>query len=258
MDDVILRLGDCLEVLPTLPRESVDLVITSPPYNVGLDYGNGKDKDFVPVSSYHSFAVAVMKELARVVKVGGRICFEIGGSGNNNRSSWTWQDSAYKAGLDLFSEIVIEHRKTNACAWGSWMRADNVFTIPNFHLLYVFYKETREKRGGTSTIEKREFIEWTRGRWSIRWEPHKEHPASFPTDIPMRCMKLFGHAGDVVLDPFMGSGTTGKACLKLGRKFIGTEISPDYFGVAEQRIREEQMQLRLPLVSFSERVYTPL
>ena len=228
-----------------MPDNFIDMAITSPPYNVGIDYGGGSDLDHVPISNYYEFANSIMRSLFRITKDGGRICFEIGGSGRNTPMSWVWQDSAYKNGWSLFSEIVIEHRKTNACAWGSWMKADNVYTIPNFHLLYVFYKTTSTKRGEATEITSEQFSEWTRGRWQINWQGHKGHPASFPKQLPKRCLALFGHKGDVVYDPMCGSGTTWVACIETKRDFIGSEISREYCDIANERLKPYLQQTTL-------------
>jgi len=249
---VDLRLGDCLEILPTLEAGSIDLMITSPPYNVGVVYGEKTWRDDrLDVPEYKKFADKVMEFIFNIMKIGGRACIEIGGSGRNLPLSWIWQDAAYKSGFGLFSEIVIPHRKTNPTAWGSWMKADNVFTIPNFHSLYVFYKNSASKNGdgNITTIEKPEFVEWTRGVWKVNYSigKVKGHPATFPVSLPIRCIKLFGHDLDLVLDPFMGSGTTGVACVQTGRNFIGIEIDPGYFKIAKKRIAEEQLQIRMLL-----------
>lgn len=234
--------GDCIEKIQSMPPKSINLIITSPPYNVGVEYGN-KDRraDSLPFKKYIKFANDVMFEIATVMAWGGRACIEIGGSGRNMPLSWTWQNAAYLAGLELFSEITIEHRKTNQTAWGSWLKADNVYTIPNFHMLYVFYKGTATKRGEKTEIDKDEFSEWTRGRWKINWShpDSKLHPASFPPSLPRRCMRLFGHTDDVILDPFMGSGTTLRAAKDMGRSAIGIEREEKYIKIAEERLAQE-------------------
>lgn len=239
--------GDMIEVLDQkIPDESVDLVITSPPYNVGVDYGKEVDDDRT-IDDYYWFAYDAMKGIARALKKGGRACVEIGGSGRNFPMSWLWQDVAYAHGLGLFSEIGLQHRKTNQCAWGSWLDATAVWTIPNFHMLYVFYKETDRKEGGDTRISKAEWMEWTRGYWKINWSAgNSRHPAAFPVELPMRCMKLFGHSGDVVLDPFAGCGATGRACVAMGDvSFIGVEIVPKYFREMRETLEFENAQLRL-------------
>lgn len=234
---------DCLEGIPKrLLSESIDLVATSPPYNVGKDYGKGKEKDKRPFKDYYDFAYQITKEIARVLKVGGRFCIEIGGSGRNFPLSWCWQDVAFKCKLGLYSEITIAHRKTNQTAWGSWLKADNVYTIPNFHMAYVFYKGLETKTGNETTISKDEFVEYTRGRWTINYSGRvTKHPAEFPLELPNRFMKLFGHKQDIVLDPFMGSGTTAVACKRLNRYYIGFEISKEYCKIAKRRLEEERM-----------------
>lgn len=245
-----LRLGDCMNVMRTIPNDSIDLVITSPPYNVGVDYGNkGKDADKKPLCQYKAFADGVMWLMYPLLKHGGRVCFEIGGSGRDFPLSWVWQDAAYKAGFNLFSEIAMQHRKTNQTAWGSWLKADSVYTVPNFHMLYVFYKGSSKKEGGITTIDKKQFIEWTRGYWQINWSigSTKEHPAQFPVELPYRCLSLFGHKGDMVLDPFSGSGTTGIACVQNERDYIGIELDEYYYNLSQKRINLIQQQIRMEI-----------
>jgi len=189
----------------------------------------------------------VLKNLASLLVDGGRFCIEVGGSGRNLPLSWIWQDASYNNGLGLFSEIVIPHRKTNPTAWGSWLKADNVYTIPNFHMLYVFYKESATKKNGDTEIAKKDFVEWTRGHWNINYTigKVKGHPASFPVEIPFRCMGLFGHKDDIILDIFLGSGTTGLTCERLNRRWIGIEIEEKYCEISAKRIEKERSQLKL-------------
>lgn len=226
-----------------MPDESIDLVITSPPYNVGIKYEASDDK--YPLAKYQEFANDIMAFVSRVLKIGGRACFEIGGSGRNMPLTWLWQNAAYNQGLGLYSEITIAHRKTNPTAWGSYLRADCVFTIPNFHMLYVFYKESERKSGGITTITKDEWVEWTRGRWQVSYTRNKKypHPAPFPISLPTRCIRLFGHIDDMILDPFMGSGTTAVASLQQRRNFIGFELSNEYTKMAQNRTQETQLPL---------------
>lgn len=240
-DTITIINSDCLDVLPEL--EEADLVVTSPPYNLGVDY-DGHD-DNMSKHEYASFASQVMKSLK--LKSGGRACIEIGGSGRNMPMGYIWQHAAYHAGLSLFSEIGMQHRKTNPCAWGSYLKADACYTIPNFHMLYVFYKDTDRKEGGETTITKDEWVEWTRGWWRINWyESNKSvHPAQFPVQLPTRCLRLFGHKNDLVIDPFMGVGTSAIACHEQKRRFIGIEKSKKYYEMAKQRINERLMQLDL-------------
>ena len=233
---------DCQEILPKFPDNCIDLSITSPPYNVGLDYGNGWAKDRLNVSEYKNHADSIMVYLNRITKTGGRFCIEIGGSGRNLPLSWIWQYAAYKAQWGLFSEITIPHRKTNPTAWGSYLKADNVYTIPNFHMAYIFYKDLERKEGDVTEITKEEFVEWTRGYWKINYSGREtNHPAEFPKELPARFMKLVGHSSDVILDFYLGSGTTAVAAKELGRKFIGVEISEEYCALSVKRLRQGVM-----------------
>jgi site-specific DNA-methyltransferase (adenine-specific) len=233
-----------------MPPDSFDMVVTSPPYNVGVVYGDSDYKeDSLDAKDYHAWAKNVMGALFPLVKSGGRVCWEIGGNGRNLPLSYFWTDAALLAGFGYFGQIGLQHRKTNPCAWGSWMKADNVFTIPNFHQILVFYKDTATKRGAETTIEKEEFVEWTRGYWNINFSigSTKEHPAQFPLELVTRCIKLFGHKGDIVLDPFFGSGTTAIACHKFDRKAVGIELRPCYVDLAKKRIIESLSQLELSI-----------
>ena len=240
-ENITIINGDCRDILPDL--EHADMVITSPPYNLGVDYDSHDDN--MTRGEYALFAKDVVKNFR--LKRGGRVCIEIGGSGRNMPLGYIWQTAAYEAGLGLFSEIGMQHRKTNPCAWGSYLKADACYTIPNFHMLYVFYKDTDRKKGKETTITKNEWVEWTRGWWRINWYENDKriHPAQFPVQLPTRCMRLFGHKNDLVIDPFMGLGTTAIACHEQKRRFIGIEKSEKYYGMAKKRIKEKLMQLNL-------------
>lgn len=242
--------GDSLKIMPMLASGTFDFVMTSPPYNVGVNYANkGRDADKKDLSQYVDFATTTMSHLYRLLCTGGRVCLELGGSAINFPLSYIWQHAAYCAGFGLYSEIVMEHRKTNPTAWGSWLKADNARTIPNFHILYVFYKETTSKKPeeAETQITSEEFVEWTRGYWRINWsqDTNIKHPAKYPVELPLRCLKLFGHKGDTVLDPFLGSGTTAIACYRLRRSCVGIELEKEYYELACNRIESEINQLRL-------------
>jgi len=106
---------------------------------------------------------------------------------------------------------------------------------------------TRENGNKQNDITKEEFLEWTKSVWKIQPESAKKigHPAPFPVELPYRCIKLYTFRGDVVLEPFMGSGTTAIACLMTGRHFVGIEINPKYVELAKKRIRGFKAQKKL-------------
>lgn len=108
-----------------------------------------------------------------------------------------------------------------------------------FEYILVFRKSNKLLRKGVSTISKEEFIQWSNGYWNMNTEKLKKvgHPAAFPLQLPERCIKLFTYEGDVILDPFMGSGTTAIACIKTNRKFIGFELDEEYFNLSIERIK---------------------
>jgi site-specific DNA-methyltransferase (adenine-specific) len=113
-------------------------------------------------------------------------------------------------------------------------------------LVVVLYRDSWKKTSGSrqSDISKQEFMDWTNGLWTFNGEKKTRigHPAPFPVELPLRCMKLFSFVGDTVLDPFMGSGSTLVAASRCNRKAMGIEIDPYYCGIAMQRIAEEGRQ----------------
>ena len=114
----------------------------------------------------------------------------------------------------------------------------------------MLYKERwKRKRKGTSDIEKDEFMEWTNGVWAFSGESKKKigHPAPFPVELPMRCIKLFSYVEDTVLDPFLGSGSTLVACALTGRKGIGVDIDKNYCELAKNRVINEAQVTQLKI-----------
>ena len=127
-------------------------------------------------------------------------------------------------------------------AWGSWQSASNPVLRDVHEYILVFSKGAFRRvkpNDKENTITKEQFMEWTKSVWTITPESaHKVgHPAPFPVELPFRLVQLYTFPGDVVLDPFMGSGATALAASKSGRKFIGYETEPGYVTLAEKRIR---------------------
>ena len=109
----------------------------------------------------------------------------------------------------------------------------------SFEVIVVLYKKKwRKINSGKSDITKKEFIDWTSGVWNFMGESKKRvgHPSPFPVELPRRCIKLFSFIGDIILDPFLGSGSTLIACAETSRKGIGVEIDKNYCEIAKQRL----------------------
>lgn len=128
-------------------------------------------------------------------------------------------------------------------AWGSFASASAPYIIAPVELIVILYKKSWKKTSGSkkSDISPKEFMDWTNGIWTFQGESKKKigHPAPFPIELPMRCIKLFTFVGDTVLDPFMGSGTTLIAAYKSNRKSIGIDVDPEYCQLAKTRLARE-------------------
>jgi site-specific DNA-methyltransferase (adenine-specific) len=152
------------------------------------------------------------------------------------------------AGFLPMGEIIWRKGKgaNGSCAWGSWRSARAPRLRDVHEYLLVFAKEdfSRPERG-ESDIERDEFMEATLSVWDILPESAKRvgHPAPFPVELAARVIQLYSYVGDVVLDPFLGSGTTAVGAIKSGRRFVGFEIDADYFALAQSRVVEAQNTL---------------
>ena len=141
-------------------------------------------------------------------------------------------------------EIIWQKSKgANAnFAWGSWLSASNPVIRDIHEYCLVFSKDSmKNSNGGISTIEKDEFMESTLSIWNINPEKAKKigHPAPFPVELPKRFINLYSFKDDLVLDPFIGSGTTAVASKILQRNYVGYEINKDYIEIADKRLRAE-------------------
>ena len=254
--------GDCLKVLPTLAKDSVDLVVTSPPYNVGMDYGKGQN-DRLEQEDYLQFLREVMVELHRVLKVGGRICWNspnqirMKGNGALWSPSITFGGMLEGAGFKMFELLIWKQGYSDSgTAWGSWCSPSSPFIRHETEAILVYFKDVwKIQHRGESDLTPTEFTKWTASEvWEIQPERNRDHPAAFPEKLASRAIKMFSYVGDVVLDPFLGSGTTAVACAKLDRRCIGIEMMPEYIKKAEARILPWKEQTRLmPLVNNTKR-----
>ena len=137
-------------------------------------------------------------------------------------------------------------------AWGSWMSAANPVLRDVHEYILVFSKgeySRKKPKDKKNTISKEQFMEWTKSVWTMSPESAKKigHPAPFPVELPFRLLQLYSFTGDIVLDPFMGSGSTAIAALKAGRKYVGYEIDSEYIKLAQERIAPLKLQVPVEL-----------
>lgn len=232
----------CLDTLNKMGDATIDLTVTSPPYNIGIDYDGYNDK--ISFTDYTIFVENFFSLLLEKTKSSGRLCLNIpnimfdyynnrtlsGLSFFNNiaeKSGWIYRENITWIKMKDKEGEIFAGGKT---AWGSWLSASNPqFRSLTEHIL-VYHKGVPKKEPvGESDITKEEFLKWTKNTWFIMPDKDENHPAIFPIEIPTRCIKIFSYVGDLVYEPFVGSGTTIEACRILKRNFIGSEISKRYY-----------------------------
>ena len=239
------------ERMDEIPDNSVHLMITSPPYNVTKEY----DRD-LSLTEYLDMLRRVFSEVYRVLVYGGRACVNVANLGR--KPYIPLSDHISRMMMDigfLMRGEIIWDKGAGAgvsMAWGSWKSASNPVLRDVHEYILVFSKGTfsrRKTEGKEDTITREQFMEWTKSVWRFNPESARKvgHPAPFPVELPYRLIQLFSFTGDIVLDPFMGSGTTAIAALQSGRKYVGYEIDEGYVKLAEERIASSGEQLKLDL-----------
>jgi len=242
-----------------IKEETIDLIITSPPYNVGIKYNSHDDK--MLYDDYLSFTKEYLSKCYKLAKKDGRFCLNIPLDKNKDGQQSVYADIttiAKQVGWKYHSTIIWnEQNISRRTAWGSWLSASAPFVIAPVEVIVVLYKERWKKISGSrqSDISKKEFVEWTNGVWNFMGESKKRagHPAPFPVELPKRCIKLFSFIGDIILDPFLGSGSTLIACALTNRKGIGVEIDKNYCEIAKNRIITEG-KICLPELNMTQKI----
>jgi len=237
------------EKMDELPDNSVHLMVTSPPYNVGKEYDEN-----LTLKEYREFLKSVWSEVKRILVPGGRVCINIANLGRKPYiplHAFIIEDML-DLGFLMRGEIIWNKASSgsHSTAWGSWLSAKNP-TLRDIHeYILVFSKGmfSREDLSRKSTISKEEFLEFTKSVWTFAAEPAKKvgHPAPFPIELPYRLIQLYTFEGEVVLDPFMGSGQTAIAAIKTRRHYVGYEINENYVKLAEKRIKEFSLSFNTP------------
>ena len=230
-----------------LPDNCVQLVVTSPPYNASKVYD-----DDLSLQEYLQLLEEVFSECYRVLSPGGRMVVNIANLGRKPYIplSTYINNIMLNLGFLMRGEIIWDKSASagSSCAWGSFQSASNPCLRDIHEYLLVFskgdYKMPRSKKerenGRIDTIEKQEFIDHTKSIWRFATEraSRVNHPAPFPIELPRRCIELYTFAGDVVLDPFNGSGATCVAAKQTGRTYIGVDLSSEYCQIAEERLKQ--------------------
>jgi DNA modification methylase len=237
---------------------SVALVVTSPPYFAGKQYEEELEREGVP-SSYLEFLDllrAVFTECARKLEPGGRIAVNVANLGRKPYRSLSadvitiLQDDL---GLLLRGELIWQKGEgaTSSCAWGSFRSAANPVLRDITERVVIASKgrfdrarssKQRETEGlpYKNTLMTEDFMALTLDVWDMPTESARRvgHPAPFPVELPEQLIRLYTFENDLVLDPFMGSGSALVAAARLGRRYVGYELDPEYVEIARRRVAE--------------------
>lgn len=222
--------------------EFADLVITSPPYNVGKDYGAGV-QDSLPYEDYLGWLDRVWEECFRVLRPSGRLCINVNDQGRNPYYP-IHADILSRLrvnGWHLMGNIVWDKMSVmNNTAWGSWESASAPSLRGRHEYIIIAGKEGKKRfdyaKRESGPFDEGEFVKLTQEIWKFTPETHSKHPAPFPYELPKRLIKLFSFKHDMILDPFMGSGTTLRAAYDLNRKSIGIDIVEKFCNMSAFRM----------------------
>ncbi len=241
------------EKMNDIPDNSLHLMITSPPYNVSKDYDND-----LSLQEYLSLLQKAFSETYRVLTNGGRACINVANLGRKPYiplSDYISQ-MMLDIGFNMRGEIIWNKAASASpsTAWGSWQSAANP-TLRDVHEYILVFSKGEYKRPRTkeemdikkNSISKSQFMEWTKSIWTMKAESARRigHPAPFPVELPYRLIQLYSFTNDIILDPFIGSGTTGIAALKDNRFYLGYETDEEYIKLAEKRLEPHKLQTKL-------------
>ena len=273
--------GDCIEVMKTLPEGSVDLVVTSPPYNCGIKYDMYIDN--LPMDQYWVWTREWLTEIYRLIKDDGRVSINIPYEVNvQDRGGRVFFVSEFyqimkEVGFKFFGIVDLEEdspHRSKTTAWGSWMSPSSPYIYNPKECVILAYKKNHIKKvkgqpewkGESTEIEqedgtlkkkivyeekdKKEFMELVFGQWNYFADTKSLTKATFSMDIPTKAIKILSYKNDVILDPFVGSGTSMVSAEILDRRWLGIELSPNYCDVARGRVQtfvDEKKQVKIDL-----------
>jgi site-specific DNA-methyltransferase (adenine-specific) len=246
-----------------LPDQSVAAVVTSPPYNAGIPYPGYSDR--IPWVDYLNLIGSSCMEMARVLVPGGRVWLNVMRTApewaanpdlmNGGRKGHEvgrvdlaipWFRGLEIAGLQYRDTVIWEQDAFDgACAWGSFRMPSAPNLRGAYEVVLVFHKGGWKRRPPKGMEDWRDdrpgWEDLCRNVWHIPPEPRNGHPAPFPIELARRCIRLSTWPGETVLDPFVGSGTSLRACRDLGRDSIGFDIDPSSVAIAQAAIAQESM-----------------
>ena len=273
--------GDCIIEMGKLPESTVDLVVTSPPYNVGIDYDSHDDR--MTMEDYWEFTEQWLSKSYRLLKDDGRIAvnipYEVNVQDRGGRilfMSEFWSIMK-KVGFQFYGLVDLDENsphRSKTTAWGSWMSPSSPYIYNPKECVILAYKKDRikkvkgepqwkgelvdlEQEDGTikqkmmyQEEDKKEFMSLVYGQWEYFADTKQQTKATFSMDIPMKSIKILTYRNDVVLDPFAGSGTSLCAAEISGRRWVGIELSENYSKVAKDRVQvfiDKKKQIELDL-----------
>ncbi|MEL7570120.1 MAG: site-specific DNA-methyltransferase [Eubacteriaceae bacterium] len=250
--------GDCFDLLKKLPDESVDLIVTSPPYCIGKEYESPSDD----IESFKNQHINLFSDIYRILKNGGSICWQVGYHVGKSSiipldyyiyNIFTEKSSSLKEPLILRNRIIwtFGHGLNSSLRFSGrhetilWFTKGNAYDfnlnsirIPQKYPGKKSYKGPNKGNYSGNPLGKNPSDVWDIPNVKARHVEKTGHPCQFPVVIPQRLIKALTPKNGLVLDPFMGSGTSGVAAIIEGRRFAGSEIKKEYYEIAKERIAQ--------------------